>query len=230
MIKRIKLFIIRIVDFLRFKKSYSQDGEDVVLQSFYEGIKNYKGYFIDVGAHHPVRFSNTWSLYRKGWKGINIDPTPNSMRSFNLLRPRDINLEIGIGSEPKDLMFYCFNEPALNTFDPKLAAERNNGAPYKIINEIKIPTFTLADVLDRHLPLNQHIDVLSIDVEGLDLDVLKSNNWGKYVPDFILVEDVDFKIETPLSSPVYCFLNQLGYSLVAKLKRTLVFEFINNSK
>ena len=57
-------------------KSYSQEGEDMVLRSFFEGQKNYKGFFVDVGAHHPYRFSNTLHFYKKGWRGINIDPQP----------------------------------------------------------------------------------------------------------------------------------------------------------
>src|SRR4030042_4646353 len=70
-----------------FKKShYSQDGEDIVLASFYEEKPGYKGFYVDVGALNPLRFSNTQYFYEKGWRGINIDATPGSMKEFNEIR------------------------------------------------------------------------------------------------------------------------------------------------
>ena len=224
MINSIKKILLRIWLFFRHKKSYSQDGEDVVLASFYEGRKHVKGFFIDVGAHHPVRFSNTWMFYKRGWRGINIDPTPGSMFSFKLLRRRDINLEIGIGPKLSKLTFFCFNEPALNTFDEKLAQERNSGNPYRIIRTVDVPVEPLGSVLDKYLTPDQKIDFLTIDVEGLDLEVLKSNDWSKYRPEFILVEDLDFKPEEPKQSAMYHFLKTQKYEIIASLKRTIIYR------
>ncbi|MDX2135258.1 MAG: FkbM family methyltransferase [Saprospiraceae bacterium] len=219
----IKKKLIEMLDYFRHVKSYSQDGEDVVLLSFFESLKGYTGFYVDVGAHHPVRFSNTLAFYRKGWKGINIDPTPGSMRPFKWLRARDINLEIGIGSQKSELTFFCFNEPALNTFDAKLAAERNSGNPYKIIKTVSVPVLPLRVVLENHLPKGQHIDFLSVDVEGLDLEVLKSNDWVKFRPAYVLVEDLFVDIKSLEESEVYRFLSQNGYKLIAVLKRTYIY-------
>jgi len=212
------------VDRFRSEKSYSQEGEDMVLKSFFEGKKHYKGYYVDVGAHHPYRFSNTLYFYNKGWKGINIEPTPGAIKSFNLFRRRDINLNIGISDKRDNLTFYCFNEPALNGFSKELSEERNNTSKvYKIIKELKVETYPLADVLDKYLPAGQQIDFLTIDVEGLDLQVLQSNNWDKYKPSYILVEDrIDFSNLS--SSEVYNYLEKQGYQLVAKTLRTLFFK------
>ncbi len=220
----VKQFLISILDFFRHKKSYSQDGEDVVLASFFEGKKGYRGFFVDVGAHHPVRFSNTWMLYRKGWRGINIDPTPGSMRRFRWLRSQDVNLEIGVGGESSQLTFYCFNEPALNTFDPILAQQRNTGKPYRIIKEVRVPIEPLRNILDKHLPANQQIDFFTIDVEGLDLEVLRSNDWTRYAPSFVLVEDTEFKPERTGDSDIYKFLKDKGYEIVAVLRRTIIYQ------
>lgn len=205
--------------------SYSQEGEDMVLRSFYEGMKNYKGFYVDVGAHHPYRFSNTLFFYKRGWKGINIEPTPGAIKAFNFFRNRDTNLNIGISSKKDILTFYCFNEPALNGFSKELSEERNaTSEAYKIIEEVPIETYPLSDVFDRHLPEGQKIDFLSIDVEGFDLQVLKSNNWNKYRPDYILVEDrIDF--DNLNSSEVYNYLQKQGYQLVAKTLRTLFFKY-----
>jgi FkbM family methyltransferase len=220
----LKKSIIDLLDYVRFRKSYAQDGEDVALAAFYEGKKGYKGFYVDVGAHHPVRFSNTYSFYQKGWKGINIDPTPGSMAPFGWLRKRDINLEIGIGETPGKLTFHCFNEPALNTFDPVLATERNTGKPYSIVKTVDVPVRPLGAVLDDHFPKGQHFDFLSVDVEGLDLVVLKSNDWERFSPNFVLVEDSVFVVEKLESSPVYRYLSAQGYEIVAVLKRTYIYR------
>lgn len=228
MFKSLKALIIKILDFLRYKKSYAQDGEDVVLAAFFDGFKHYKGFFVDVGAHHPVRFSNTWLFYKRGWKGINIDPTPGCMRTFKLLRGRDINLEIGVGPEQGVLTFYCFNEPALNTFSKEVAEERNTGNPYKVVKTIDVPVMPLSEVLKQFLPAGQKIDFLSIDVEGLDLAVLKSNDWNLYRPSFLLVEDTKFNINRIQDSELNQYLSALGYQIVALLQRTIVYKQVDS--
>ena len=212
------------VDKFLFLKSYSQEGEDMVIRSFFEGMKNYKGYYVDVGAHHPYRYSNTLHFYQKGWRGINIEPTPGGIKLFNIFRRKDINLNIGISDKKDKLTFYCFNEPALNGFSKEHSEEINTTSKrYKIIKEAIVETYPLADVLDKYLPAGQKIDFLTIDVEGLDLQVLKSNNWEKYKPSYILAEDkIDFNRLS--DSEVYNYLEKQGYSLVAKTLRTLFFK------
>jgi hypothetical protein len=221
--KSIKSILLKLWDFYRHKKSYAQDGEDVVIDAFISDKPRKKGFFVDIGAHHPVRFSNTHLFSSRGWKGINVDPTPGSMRYFNLMRPRDINLEIGIGETPSTINFYCFNEPALNTFDAELAKERNTGKPHRIVKTLLIDILPLKDVFKAYLPKNQHIDFMSVDVEGFDLQVLRSNDWNLYRPTYLLVEVFDFSIENPKKSTLFQFINSIGYTSVAVLKRTLIF-------
>lgn len=195
----------------------------MILRSFYERKKNYKGFFIDVGAHHPYRFSNTMYFYKRGWKGINIEPTPTVIKLFRLFRKRDITLNAGISETHQKLKFYCFNEPALNGFSKEISEERDQSGSYKIVQTLDIETFPLSEVLDKYLPPGQKIDFLTIDVEGLDLQVLRSNNWEKYKPNFILVEDqIDF--ENLSGSEVYLLLLEKNYELAAKTSRTLFFR------
>ncbi len=224
MLKSLKKRLVALADYFRYRPSYAQDGEDVVFQSFYEGLKGYKGFYVDVGAHHPVRFSNTWLLYRRGWRGINIDPTPGSIRPFRWWRSRDINLELAIGKEAGLTEFFCFNEPALNTFDKKTAEAHSQSPRYYITRTVKVKVEPLASILEQYLPPNQKIDLLSIDVEGADLDVLQSNDWSKYTPDFVMVEDLHFQLSHCERSEVYRFLSQRDYALVAVLKRSLLFK------
>lgn len=224
MMQHLKRWLIAAVDYFRYRRSYAQDGEDVVFLSFYEGAKHYKGFYVDVGAHHPVRFSNTLALYRRGWRGINIDPTPGSMRPFRWLRSRDINLEIAIGASSGTATFFCFNEPALNTFDPKTVETHLQNPRYHIVRTVEVTVATLAYVLDQYLPQGQAIDLLSVDVEGYDLAVLQSNDWSRYSPKFVLVEEVGFPIAHCEQSAIYRFLQDKGYALVAIMKRSLLFR------
>jgi len=201
--------------------SFSQEGEDLILKRKFEGQEN--GFYVDVGAHHPSRFSNTYLFYLSGWKGINIDAMPNSMTLFNTTRTRDINLELPISDKPDKITYYAFNDPALNSFQKDLA-DQYVKLGYEILFEVALSPQTLSDVLDEYLPKNQTINFLSIDVEGLDCQVLKSNNWSKYRPEIILVEDLaSVPIKQIMKSEIYSFLESQNYSLYAKTVNTLFF-------
>jgi FkbM family methyltransferase len=202
------------------RKIYSQDGEDIILKEFLKGAK--KGFYIDVGAHHPMKFSNTYLFYKMGWCGINIDPLPGSMRLFEKNRKRDINLELGVSEKETEMIYYMFEQPALNGFSKDLS-ERRMGEN-KIIGKKRIKTIPLYKVLDENLPKNKKIDFMNIDVEGLDFEVLKSNNWNKYKPDFILIEIHENEVTNVIKSSIYKYLSNLDYSLVAKTYRTCIFK------
>lgn len=204
--------------------SFSQDGEDMIIRSFYEGNPDYKGFYVDIGALHPFRFSNTCFFYNSGWRGINIEPTPSAMGLFKKHRPKDINLNIAIGEKAEQLTFYCFNEPALNSFSKDLAEEREVKEEYFVTNKIPVMVYPLHEVLSQYVPKNQKIDFMSIDVEGLDLSVLKSNDWGKFRPQYLLVEDIFEYLDELKESEIYNFLIQKSYKPVAKTWRTLIFK------
>ena len=199
----------------------------MVLRSFLENLPNdYRGFYVDIGAHHPVRFSNTCHFYRKGWSGINIDATPGSMKLFTWFRRRDVNLELGIGAERGSLTFYCFDEPALNTLSKTVAEDRTRGGRYKIKKEEHVPVLPLKEVLETYLPANQKIDFMSVDVEGMDEVVLRSNDWNKFRPTYVLAEDAGFQWSDSSKHGlgVYQLLTGQGYVLVAKTQRTLIFQ------
>lgn len=204
------------------KKSFSQEGEDIVLNRLLDETPN--GFYVEVGAHHPFRFSNTYFFYRRGWAGICIDPDPNVKRLFNKYRPRDIALELGVACEPGVLKYFQFNEPALNTFDPAVAKERNGLRHYKVIAEKDVPTDSLANILDRYLPVNQNITFFSVDAEGLDLEVLKSNNWLKYRPQFIVAECLTADLFNLKVDPVVAYISALGYELFAVTGYSILFK------
>ncbi len=218
---RLSSYINYIKSFFYFRLSYAQEGEDLVLRRF---ISKDRGFFVDIGAHHPKRFSNTYFFYKKGWAGVNVDALPGSMVIFKKFRPRDINIEAGISNDNKVINFYTFTESAYNTFSKELADSCIlQGGVLKEVIELK--TIKLSELLDTILPKETAIDFLNIDVEGLDLAVLESNNWDKYKPKYILVESLGFSIEKLNESSVYNFLKDKHYRLVAKTLNTLFFEY-----
>lgn len=99
----------RPIDYHRL--SYSQEGEDLILAALFDlEFSQMGGFYVDVGAHHPKRFSNTFLFYLNGWSGINIDAAPGSMLAFQRERPRDVNIEAAVGEAETALTFYEFNE------------------------------------------------------------------------------------------------------------------------
>ena len=200
---------------------YSQEGEDILLSRIFG--EQAEGFYVDVGAHHPRRFSNTYLFYKRGWRGINIDALPGSMKVFQKLRPHDINLELAVSEREQVLTYYMFNEPALNGFS-KTISEKRQTDEYKITNTIDVLAFPLYVILDKHLPLGQSIDFLSVDVEGLDLQVLESNDWKKYSPKVILVEILANNLTAIENDPVYNYMVNQGYILFAKLFFTCIFK------
>lgn len=167
--------------------SYSQEKEDLVLDKLLEGKKN--GFYVDIGACDPKRFNNTYFFYKKGWNGINIEPDVNNYKKFLSERKRDTNLNMGISDERKTLVFYKFIPAGISTFSKK-DAEEYKRLGYKFINTVKVKADRLENVLLKCCR-NKKIDFFSIDTEGYDLKVLKSNDWKKFRPSLICIESFE---------------------------------------
>lgn len=211
------------------RTSFSQMGEDRILSIIFAKKKN--GFYVDVGAYHPKLYSNTYLLYLQGWNGINIDPMPNSMKLFNKMRPRDINLEIAIARESKKREYYIFDESALNGFSKKISKSRHTKGPYKVIKKTNIISHSLSEILNKYVTKDRAIDLLNIDVEGFDLSVLQSNDWKKFAPKVIVVEDIDIALENIYKSKIYSYLHKKQYIFYAKTNISSLFihkDFINS--
>lgn len=208
-----------------WRPSYAQEGEDLVLERLFEGVR--AGFYVDVGAHHPLRYSNTYAFYVRGWRGINVDPDPDAAGLFARLRPQDTFVNAGVSDEPGSLTYYRFNEPALNTFDSVLAEQRARLDPYRIVDTTSVPVTTLSDILYRHLPAGHEIAFLTVDVEGYDLRVLRSNDWRRFRPQYVLSESLGSSIATLASDPQCRFLGTVGYEPFAKTANTVFYQDVH---
>lgn len=205
------------------KISFSQEGEDLVVSDMLIEKKE-PGFYVDVGAHHPLRFSNTLIFYMKGWNGINVDAAPGSMDAFNKMRPRDVNLECAVDENPGQITFFQFNEPALNTCSAERAEFLLKETPYQLVGRQVVEVRRLDRILSEHLPKGRNIDFLSVDVEGLDMRVVRSNDWTLYRPGLVLLEDSKSDILNIENNEIYKFMESVGYRPVVKLPRSVVYQ------
>lgn len=200
----------------------AQSGEDVILLRLFQKKSN--GFYIDVGAYHPIRLSNTYLLHKLyGWQGINIDASSESINNFKQSRPNDINIHIAVSDQNGEATFHIFEQaPAVNTItDSNIERQSNKGLSPTRTETVQ--TQRLEDILDSYLPANQPIDLLTIDAEGVDLEVLKSNNWEKYRPSVVLVEDFNMQIMGGDLTPIRQFVESLGYRLVSHAFDTSIY-------
>lgn len=201
--------------------SFAQEGEDLILERFFPQTH---GFYVDVGAHDPFRFSNTCAFHVRGWRGINVDASESAIRRFNEFRSHDINVWAGVGAEEGSLTFFEFNEPALSTFSAVRASElQAAGTGYHVVSRTTVPVLPLREILNRHLPDGQHIDFLSVDVEGLDLEVLRSNDWARFRPTAVVVEELPGPSAPAEGTAISRFLGSQGYSLRARTMNSVFF-------
>jgi FkbM family methyltransferase len=203
--------------------SYSQCGQDIFLSEVF--VKHLeaqrKGFYVDIGACHPVHNSNTYFFYRRGWNGICIEPSDVGSL-FHRKRPRDTFVHAGASAERGELIFHQFSSPYYNSFDPQSVA-RGEHDGIKLIRQIAVPTIPLAEILQRHRPKG-NIDLMCIDVEGHELSVLSGNNWEKFRPTIICIEMIAADMLSLAATTVGQFLANVGYHPFAKVQDDVFFR------
>jgi FkbM family methyltransferase len=206
-----------------FSISWSQGGEDLALLHAIRGKSD--GLFIDVGAHHPSRFSVTRHLYQMGWSGVNVDANQELINAFKKARPRDVNLCAAVGLQPK-YTFTIFEEAAISTLDSewrtKFISENN-----KIAREIEVEGRKLRSILDDFQP-QQRIDLLSMDAEGSDLQVLQSLEFETLeksrFPRWLLLEAAP-PVTNALQTPAVKLAVEWGYEPHMVLAMSTLLKF-----
>ncbi|QQG47071.1 MAG: FkbM family methyltransferase [Candidatus Woesebacteria bacterium] len=204
-LKRFSLFLLGemkyLVWFQKIKNSYSQLQEDILIDKIL-GFKK-KGFYVDVGANDPIRFSNTFRFYKKGWRGITIEPDTLSFEKLQKTRPKDLNLNLGVGTKKKTTYFYKFFPDTLSTTSKK-SSDKYEKQGFKMLGVEKIKIEKLSTLLKKFCKRN--IDLMSVDTEGYDLEVLKSNNWKKFRPKILCIEVSQIK-----ENKIKNYLAKVGY-------------------
>lgn len=202
-------------DIKPYRVGYSQTGEDQVLASLFDRKRS--GIYVEIGAFEPIKHSNTYSFYLAGWNGLLVEPLLGKTELFRRFRPRDEFVQCAVGTCEGPIDFEECEEYSRR-------AERADASTVRVssrrLDSIFAESRMIADA--------EQIDFLSIDCEGDDLDVLQSNDWQRFRPRCVVVE------EQPLFDDGVCgvFLQEKGYRLVGQTLRSSIFilpEFWRNA-
>ncbi|OGF26094.1 hypothetical protein A2303_04815 [Candidatus Falkowbacteria bacterium RIFOXYB2_FULL_47_14] len=205
------------------KISYSQCGEDLIMFSLVKKFPKDSLLYIDVGAHHPKRFSNTALFYKNGWRGINVEPDKNNFKLFGK-RKRDINLNLGVYTKEGIMPYFRLNESTLNTFSENEAREYEKKHNFKIIAIDEIPIATLNSVINKY---NNGIfpPFLNIDTEGTELEILQTIDYVKNFPKIICAETMGYGgyRSTNENKELINFLLGVGYLIYGQTGLNSIF-------
>ena len=202
--------------------SYGQYGEDLmVLKTMWPSRR---GFYVDVGAYDPIEGSNTYKLYKMGWRGITIEPNPGASWKFNLLRGRDRHLTVGVAPQPTTLQYHKFRIGMLNTMDGERAKSLADSG-YETAGVLEVRCDRLDTLLDENAP-GKHIDLLSVDCEGDDLGILATLDFVRWRPTVVLMEDLEGYYsmgQATEASTAMKFMRERGYAPIARLVHSVAF-------
>jgi len=203
---------------------FSQYGEDVILHKLF-GSKFANGFYIDVGAHHPFRQSNTAYLWLLGWNGVNVDASKKAIELFRRARPNDQNLWFAVVDEDtaqsqREIMLFSNKEIDLGaTCDPVLAKERGT------TRSESVPCISLSKLINDYGEANGGvINFLNIDIEGFDEKAVESIHYWRYLPEVICIEIYEKNIRNVLGSSACKALESSGYILIERVGLSAIFQ------
>ena len=200
-------FFLKILKKSKKKYHYADNGEDIIIQGLFNHKKD--GFYIDVGCYHPIRASLTHLLYKKGWKGVNIDISKDTINLFNIARPNDKNINIGIADKEGEDFYYQSSH--IN--------QANSFKFYNNVKKVKVQITTLDNII-KNLGIKK-IDFLNIDVEYRDFNALQGLNLNSVRPSLIAIEDNDaYDIADVINSDIYNYMINKEYFLYSKLNCT----------
>jgi len=197
-----------------YRKSYSQFGEDIPLLNL---IGNGVGTYIDIGAGHPIRGSNTYALYRRGWSGILIDPILANIESARKYRSRDKSICALCGLDEEATWFYEFETYELSTGEESRVRQLAEEGVHPS-RKYQIRSMSLRSLGMKASPIDRV--VLCIDVEGAEMTVLRLNDWASFLPPIIVVEEFAppwlglSEIQSLLGSKGYELSDRIGLSSI----------------
>lgn len=170
---------------IEYRISYAQNREDIILNGFLGKVK--KGFYVDVGANHPIQDSVTYLFYKKDWHGINIEPIQGLYDELVSLRPRDINLKLGVGSKRGKLTLRQYNgREGLSTFSNEMKSEYTSHHKDGVFEDVEVPVRPLKEILKGYEDTDLHF--MKIDVEGFEQEVIEGNDWNKFRPWLLCIE------------------------------------------
>jgi FkbM family methyltransferase len=200
--------------------SFSQLGEDRVLVHLLGDIRDpARMVYVDVGAHDPVVFSNTFLLHKRGWRGVNIDASADGIERFRSHRPLDRNVCAAVSDSCREVVYYHYPSPAANRIGPP-GEDGPNILGERPVAATPMVTRPLNEVLAEQLRPGEQVGLLNIDCEGEDLALLRHLDWRRWQPEVVAVESHTQRTTYEMVRA----MTAQGYTLVGQMLVTLVFR------
>jgi len=193
------------------RASYSQCGEDLIIQQLFIALGIDRIRYLDIGAHHPSYLSNTYYFYLRGNDGVCVEPDPSLFELFPRFRPRDTHLNCGVGTSEGTADFYIMSTPGLNTFSSEEADRYSASGKHVIRKKMKIEVQTVNHIIERNF--SEPPNLVSLDIEGWDLTVLKSLDFFRFRPNVFCIETLSYtedNSERKLTE-IIDFMHESGY-------------------
>ena len=172
-----------------YQKSYSQCGEDLIIRYIMNTLGIARPGYLDIGAHHPYFMSNSYLFYRQGCKGVCVEPDPFLFRRFKKARRRDVCLNVGLAGVRGQLKLHVFSSRTLNTFSEEEARQYIEAGHNQVaLHDIDV--LTVDDVVRRYFP--RPPDLVSLDVEGMEMEILRAIDFSRYRPTVFCIETLTY--------------------------------------
>lgn len=209
---------------IREYNTYSQAGEDAILAFLFADKKMSKVSYLDIGTNTPDYCNNTYLLYKKGHRGVCVEADKTLIPIIKEVRADDKIINAGVAvSTQLEADFYIFDIKGLNTFDKKEVEKRQASGTFHVMQVVKVPLISINDIIKDYF--ESYPDFISIDIEGLDLEVLKSLDFNKYPVPVICVETCEFSENhvRPKDNSISDFILSKGYVVYADTYINTIF-------
>ncbi len=212
-------FAIGAGDLPLLNPSYSMQGEDLIVRSLLKAElrSGKRGFYADLGAHKPCYGNNTYLFYQYGWRGLCVEPNPGFADAYQQTRPGDTFISAAIGPDGKGF----WAESTANSALSRVAAKQDDFGP-DFKQPVEVPFVSLATLFSTFAPRGAAIDYMSLDVEGVELAALQSNDWSRFRPKVIVIEENQLRPTDPLATPALRYLHDLGYEVAGILPPNVV--------
>ena len=223
-LKKLYFFYNIYIRNYKFLKNGTQFGEDKYIIELFD--KNFVGKFLDIGCYHPTRHNNTYTMYKSGWSGMNIDLNPLTIELFDFMRPRDININSGVSDTETEKKLYFIDElNTQNTLDQNQLnfLKNHHNIKESEILEKKIRTRNLNNILDDHKFYN--IDFMNLDIEGHELRVLETLDFNKINIQYLCIEMIEHNEESVLNNKkIKDLLSQNNFKLIKNFDFNYIYK------
>ena len=179
---RMLLELLRYIKYRRGTPTFSETGEDAVLWQIFRGEQ---GEYLDIGAQHPYLGSNTYSFYKAGWRGLAIEPQSDFNMPWKVFRYRDLLINKVVSRSETAISFAKFSNSLISTGNEEVVAKHISRGLEPLYSQVE--TCQISELIGRRIT---YLDpfFISIDVEGMELDVLQTIDFEMHQPRAILLE------------------------------------------